>query len=55
MHIGVFLRIGLRDCINYDLRLLGRSAIVQSDQRFPIYMPRQDREITADFFDIKHG
>ena len=39
MNIGVFPQTGLRDCINNELRFLGRCAIGKSDYWLSIHLP----------------
>ena len=36
MHVGIFVRIGVRDRVDHGLRLLRRGAIVEIDQRLAI-------------------
>ena len=53
--IGIFLGIGTRHRIDHHLRLLGRGAIVQIDQRLAVHLSREDGEIGADALHIVGG
>ena len=55
MDVGVFLTVGVLDGIEHHLRLLGRGAIVEIDQRLAVDFPRQDREVAADRLDVIGG
>ena len=55
VNIGIFMGIGPRHRVDHHLRLLGRGAIVQIDQRLAPDLDRQDREIGANFFNVIHA
>ena len=52
MDVGIFVTIGMRDRIDHGLRLLGRSAVVEIDERLAIDFTRQDREVPANGLDV---
>ena len=50
--VGIFVFIGVRDRIDHRVRLLGRSAIVQIDERLAVHLTVQDRKVGANGLDI---
>ena len=51
--VGVFARIGAADRVDHDLRLLRARAVVEIDQRPPVHLRREDREIGADGVEVE--
>ena len=53
MHIGIFVRIGMReDVVENGFGLLRRSAVIQIDQWLAIDLHRQGRKIHTDLGEI---
>ena len=54
VNIGIFMTIGGSYRVYHHLRLLRGCAIIKVNQRFAVHLPRQNRELAANFGNIIH-